>query len=323
VDVSVAISPIHDGSGAVVGASLIARDISDRKVLEQALDASRRDLADFTENANVPLHWVNAEGIIVWANKAELDFLGYSRPEYVGQSITNFHADAAAITDILARLSAGQCLAGYEARLRAKDGSIKHVSIHSSVYRENGQFRHTRCFTVDISARRQGEHQAREQARLAAFVAAACRALVQRGSREALAGRVADAVAAGLPAAGVRVWLADATGGEWRLAARGGPLGRAPAHLLPPGDRDRVARWITRPLTPGAGMATRWPEGVDLLGAVVHPVGLDGETIGIVEAVSNRPVDVAAYAAFGAVCDALSLALARPPDAPSSARPVP
>lgn len=29
------------------------------------------ELNDFVENASLPLHWVNAEGIIIWANQAE------------------------------------------------------------------------------------------------------------------------------------------------------------------------------------------------------------------------------------------------------------
>jgi len=130
----------------------VARDVTDRTELESALDRSRRHLSDFMDNANVPLHWVDADGIIVWANRAELELLGYSREEYVGQPIARFHADPPVIADILARLSGGESLAGYEARLLARDGSVRYVSIHSSVYAEDGVFRHTRCFSVDITA---------------------------------------------------------------------------------------------------------------------------------------------------------------------------
>jgi len=130
----------------------VARDVTDRTDLEAALDRSRRHLRDFIDNANVPLHWVDADGIIVWANRAELELLGYSREEYVGQPIARFHADPPVIADILARLSGGESLAGYEARLLARDGSVRYVSIHSSVYAEDGLFRHTRCFSVDVTA---------------------------------------------------------------------------------------------------------------------------------------------------------------------------
>ena len=52
-------------------------------------------------------------------------------------------------------LQAGETLSDYSARLRCKDGSIKHVRINSSVFREQGRFVHTRCFTRDITNRRQ------------------------------------------------------------------------------------------------------------------------------------------------------------------------
>ena len=57
--------------------------------------------ADFFENANVPMHWVGSDGIVLRANDAELDALGYSREEYVGHHIANFHADQEVIDDIL------------------------------------------------------------------------------------------------------------------------------------------------------------------------------------------------------------------------------
>jgi hypothetical protein len=42
-------------------------------------------------------------------------------------------------------------LASYPARLRAKDGSMKHVLINANVFKRDGQFVHTRCFTSSIS----------------------------------------------------------------------------------------------------------------------------------------------------------------------------
>ena len=41
----------------------------------------------------------------------------------------------------------------YEAQLRRKDGSIRHVLIDSNVFWENGEYVHTRCVTRDITDR--------------------------------------------------------------------------------------------------------------------------------------------------------------------------
>ncbi|MFN2531410.1 MAG: PAS domain S-box protein, partial [Pyrinomonadaceae bacterium] len=137
----------------------IKRDISKRKQAEAALRRSEEELTDFFENASIGLHWVSAEGTILRANKAELEMLGYTRDEYVGRNIIDFHEDRDAIDCLLQRLAAGEVVTDYEARVRCKDGSIKHVRINSNVYREDGKFVHTRCFTLDITERRRTEQR--------------------------------------------------------------------------------------------------------------------------------------------------------------------
>ncbi|HMI05880.1 MAG TPA: PAS domain S-box protein, partial [Pedobacter sp.] len=109
------------------------------------------ELSDFLENAAVPLHWVDSNGIVIWANQAELDMLGYTREEYIGVDISTFHADQETIREILSRLVNNETLHNYPAKLRRKDGSIRHVLISSNVLRKDGKFIHTRCFTRDIT----------------------------------------------------------------------------------------------------------------------------------------------------------------------------
>ncbi len=139
------------------------RIASDPGQSETKVSRSEQELADFFENGAVSLHWVDPEGHILRANQAELALLGYSREEYVGQHIAQFHVDPEVIEDILRRLSANETLHNYEARLRCKDGSIKHVLIDSNVFWENGQFIHTRCFTRDISTNKQQEEEDRQR----------------------------------------------------------------------------------------------------------------------------------------------------------------
>ena len=129
----------------------------ERKAAEDELRRSEEELAEFFENATIGLHWVGPDGKILRANRAELDMLGYTREEYLGRSIAEFHADGDVICDILDRLTAGEKLTEYPARLRCKDGSIKDVLIDSSVMWNDGRFIHTRCFTRDITERRRAE----------------------------------------------------------------------------------------------------------------------------------------------------------------------
>ena len=137
----------------------IKRDIGRRKRDEQALRRSQSELTDFFENASIGLQWLSADGTILRANQAELDLLGYTREEYVGLNIVEFHYDQEAVEDILERVRRGEIIRDYEARLVCKDGSIKTVRIDSSSYFEDGKFVHARCFTRDITDRRRTEHR--------------------------------------------------------------------------------------------------------------------------------------------------------------------
>lgn len=117
----------------------------------------QEDLQHFIDNATVGIHLVDGTGKILYANKAELELLGYAPEEYIGKHIADFHVDEHVISDILTRLTGHQELHSYEARLKCKDGSVRHVLISSNVYWEGEQFIHTRCFTRDITARKKGE----------------------------------------------------------------------------------------------------------------------------------------------------------------------
>jgi PAS domain S-box-containing protein len=132
---------------------------NERLHADPTLRESELELRDFFENAVDGMHWVGPDGTILWANAAELDMLGYARHEYVGRHIASFHADQSVIGDILARLWRNEILRDYEAMMRRKDGSLRHVLINSSVYWRNGEFVHTRCVTRDVTEQKRLESQ--------------------------------------------------------------------------------------------------------------------------------------------------------------------
>ena len=141
-------------------------EIARRKEAEQTLRRREKEFADFVENAAEGLHRVAGDGTILWANRAELQMLGYTWEEYVGRHIADFHVDAAVIESILSKLSSGETLYDQPARLRCKDGSIRHVVIHSNGHFEDGKLRYTRCFTRDATERRQRDEALAQRDRM-------------------------------------------------------------------------------------------------------------------------------------------------------------
>lgn len=105
--------------------------------------------------APVPIHWVDAAGTIVWANQADLALLGFTPDEhdaYVGQPLSAFHVDPRVHDELLARLAGGEIVHDFEVRLRAKDGSLRHVVVSGDTQFRDGQPIASRCFSRDITA---------------------------------------------------------------------------------------------------------------------------------------------------------------------------
>jgi len=163
---------------------LLWRALSMIRVHETALHESENEvrrqagqLGGFLETAAIALHRVAEDGTILWANDAELKMLGYTREEYFGHNIVDFHADRAAIEGMMNRLRAGERLLAQPAQMICRDGSIKHVLIDSSVLRDEGRFLHTQCFTRDVTDQRRNEEA---RALLASIVRASDDAIVSK-----------------------------------------------------------------------------------------------------------------------------------------------
>lgn len=135
--------------------------LAERKQSEQELRRRTEELTALFENATIGLHWVGPDGMIRWANPAELEMLGYTKEEYEGHHIAEFYADQEVVGDVLARLARGEKLKGYEAQLRCQDGSIRDVLIDSSALWDQRCFVHTQCFTRDITVRKRIEEELR------------------------------------------------------------------------------------------------------------------------------------------------------------------
>lgn len=132
-------------------------------------ERSEHQLRDLFDNAIVGLHWIGANGTILRVNQAELDLLGYTREEYVGRHIAEFHVDKPVIEDMLIRLARGETLRDHLARMRRKDGSIREMLIDSNVLFENGVFVHTRSFTRDVTDFRRAQEAQKSLAAIVEF----------------------------------------------------------------------------------------------------------------------------------------------------------
>jgi len=166
VDVSLSISPIRNSSGIVVGASAIARDITDRKRAEQARQEAERKYRDIFDGALEGVFQTTLDGQSLTANPALARMLGYDSPEEVVSSVKNSAYDVWVDPNERSRfiklLEEQGSVRGYECQYKRKDGAVIWVSLSSRIVcRPDGETIH-QGFIEDITERKRSEMQLRD-----------------------------------------------------------------------------------------------------------------------------------------------------------------
>ncbi len=320
IDVSVSFSPIFDRDGRIVGASKILRDITATRKSREALRRNERALQDFFDNANTGMHWLGPDGEILRANRAELDMLGYEPAEYVGRRIEEFHVDPVVIEDIMKRLSAGERLQDYAARLRCKDGSCRDVLINTSAFHEEGRFIHTRCFTRDVTDAQAAERRRAEHARLASLRADVGEALNSRGSLAQLLQRCCESLVEHLDVAFARIWtLSDAADCLELQASAGiythldGPHSRVPLGELKIGRiaADRKPHFTNQVIGDPQVSDQQWARRESMVAFAGHPLIVDDQVVGVLAMFARRPLPRLTVDALTQVADWIALGVQR------------
>lgn len=140
------------------------------------------DLHDFVDGGCVGLRWIGDDGIVVWANRADYELLGYAQDEFVGQPMRDFFAEPAQADALLARLVAGESIRSYQVQLRCRDGGLRSVSISGRArFDQQGRFLHGMCCTVDDVKGPPELLEARADRRALALLGSVSRAIVERG----------------------------------------------------------------------------------------------------------------------------------------------
>jgi len=87
VDISLTVLPLFNQSGKVVGASKVARDITERKLAEQALRETTARLRTLTETAVDGVILIDARGVVLMFNPACEKLFGYSAEAVIGENV--------------------------------------------------------------------------------------------------------------------------------------------------------------------------------------------------------------------------------------------
>jgi PAS domain S-box-containing protein len=142
----------------------VIRDITERHRAEEAIRTSREEFKDLFANAPGGYHEVDAAGRIVRINRAELEMLGYTAEELLGQFVWKISADpAASERAVFEKLAGVPPPPAFERILRRKDGTLFPVLIKDRLVRnEAGTVVGIRANVQDITERKAAERALEE-----------------------------------------------------------------------------------------------------------------------------------------------------------------
>jgi two-component system, OmpR family, sensor histidine kinase VicK len=161
VHVSLTISPLRDkGSGAVVGASVVARSIEDRL----AADAALGRLAGIVNGSDDAIYSKDRHAVLDSWNPAATRLYGYTAEEAIGQPVSMLVPGyrRGEEIEILGRILEGASVDHYETQRVRKDGSLVDVSLTvSPVHARDGSILGASVIGRNITERRRLEAMAR------------------------------------------------------------------------------------------------------------------------------------------------------------------
>jgi PAS domain S-box-containing protein len=165
VDVSLAVSPLKNDAGELVGVSKIARDITNTKLMTRG--AFR--LAAIVESTDDAILSKDLNGVIQTWNRGAERMFGYTPEEAIGKNITIIIPQdrLPEETQVLQRVRAGLSVENFETVRQRKDGRLLDISLTVSPIRTpTGQVIGASKIARDVTESRRLRAMAEEASRL-------------------------------------------------------------------------------------------------------------------------------------------------------------
>jgi PAS domain S-box-containing protein len=169
IDVSLTVSPVRDRAGRIVGASKIARDITEQKRAEAALRDSERRLQDLLAAIPAAIYTTDAAGRITYFNEAAVELAG-KRPT-IGSDLwcvtwKLYRPDGTLLPHdqcpMAIALKEGRAIRGVEAVAERPDGTrVPFIPFPTPLRDERGNIVGAINMLVDVSERKHAETQQR------------------------------------------------------------------------------------------------------------------------------------------------------------------
>jgi PAS domain S-box-containing protein len=171
--VSVAVSPVRDSAGVIIGISSISHDISEREHARERARSAAQYARSLIEASRDPLVMISPEGKITDVNEATIRVTGADRDRLVGADFCDYFTEPDKAREVYREVFAEGFVTDYPLTIHHIDGTLTDVLYNASVYKDAadnvlGVFAAARDITAQKRAESQlAEQWAREHERLA------------------------------------------------------------------------------------------------------------------------------------------------------------
>ncbi|MBI2893500.1 MAG: PAS domain S-box protein, partial [Deltaproteobacteria bacterium] len=162
VAVSLTVSPIHDHRGRVVGASSIARDITERKRVDEQARATSQYARSLIEASLDPLVTISPDGKITDVNDATVKVTGVARKDLIGTDFSTYFTEPEKAREGYREAFSKGSVTDYPLTIRHRVGRVTDVLYNATVYRDpQGKPLGVFAAARDVTAQKQASQYAR------------------------------------------------------------------------------------------------------------------------------------------------------------------
>jgi PAS domain S-box-containing protein len=127
--ISLTVSPIRGAEGAIIGASVICRDLTEQ-------ERAARYARSLIEAALDPMVTISPAGRVDDVNEASVGVTGVSREELIGSDYAQYVTEPDKAVVIFRRVLDQGSVSGFPLTVRHRDGTLTDVRCSASVYRD-------------------------------------------------------------------------------------------------------------------------------------------------------------------------------------------